>query len=75
MTRPLALTAALIAVLATGCTATEPAEGLPAEQPTVMADVTTACTPEGHRLYKFRPIGYKGGLAVVPNDPTCQETT
>lgn len=39
------------------------------EQPTVLVDVVTSCD-RGNRLYRYTDYK-KGGLAVVPNDPSC----
>lgn len=44
----------------------------PASTPSALPETWTACTPEGHRLYKFQS-NKEGGLAVVPNDPTCPQ--
>lgn len=79
MTRLLALTAALTALLATGCAATpdqQAAERLDRGQSTetyLRDHVVSYCDEHRNRIYAI--TGYANtSLAVVPNDPTCQET-
>lgn len=69
MTR-IAVTPLLVALVAScgAASAPPPAERPGADYP--LDAVVSVCDRFGHRVYRFSHP-YQGGLAVVPNDPSC----